>query len=187
MDATPQSKNKTMVAKLLALVVVMFAFAVVVMPPLYDAFCEITGLNGKTATQKAEATNTVVSDRLVTVQFLADTSTDMPWEFKPKVHQLKVHPGEITRVDFYVKNRSALDLVGQAIPSISPGRGSKFFKKTECFCFNEQPLESGHEADMPLVFFIDPDLPSDVNEITLAYKMFNITEKVKQNGDLAMQ
>lgn len=186
MSASPQSQNKAMVTKLLVLSVVMFGFAIVVMPPLYNAFCELTGLNGKTATEKAKATNTIVGDRVVTVQFIADTSTDLNWEFKPKIHQVKVHPGEITQVNFYVKNRSALDLVGQAIPSISPGRGSKYFKKTECFCFNQQPLESGQEEDMGLVFFIDPDLPSDVNEITLAYKMFNITDRVKQNSGLAM-
>lgn len=177
--------NTKLVFKLLGGVVAMFAFAVFVLPPMYDVFCEITGLNGKTSNTAAQASQAVNQERLVKVQFIADTAQGMPWEFKPKVRSMTVHPGEMQRVDFYVRNPKSEKIVGQAIPSVSPARGTNYLKKTECFCFNNQPLEAGGETDMPLVFFIDPDLPEDINELTLAYKLYNITDKAEDN-ELAM-
>ena len=179
-EPTQQQLNNQLVKKLLFIVVGMFVFAVGIMPPMYDAICDITGLNGKTDNTPADAENAIVQeDRTVEVQFLADTDPAMIWDFKPNTFSMKVHPGEIHKVDFHVRNPSAKLIVGQAIPSVSPAQATPYFKKTECFCFNRQPLQAGTEAELPLVFIVDRDLPRAVNTITLSYTLFDITERVE--------
>ncbi|MCG8312915.1 MAG: cytochrome c oxidase assembly protein [Pseudomonadales bacterium] len=174
-----QAANNRLIKKLSFIIVGMFVFAVGILPPMYDAICDITGLNGKTANEAADATEAVVDEeRSITVMFIADTHPDMPWEFKPVERSIKVHPGEIRKVDFRVKNTTGDWLVGQAIPSVSPAQATPHFKKTECFCFNEQELDGNSEKDMPLIFYVDPELPKSVTTITLSYQLFNITDRV---------
>ena len=160
----------------------MFGFAMFVLPPIYDVFCEITGLGGKTdgryAEQRYDAPKGEVDkERIVKIQFVATNNGAMPWEFKPLTYEMKVHPGESQKVAFYARNTTRRDMVGQAIPSVTPISAAKFLHKTECFCFNQQPLKAGEEADLPLVFVIDADLPKTVNTITLSYTLFDVTNK----------
>lgn len=179
---TQQQQNSRLVKKLLFIVVGMFVFAVGVLPPMYDAICDITGLNGKTNDKPADTENAIVQEeRTVEVQFLADTDPDMVWDFKPNTFSIKVHPGEIHKVDFHVRNPSTTLIVGQAIPSVSPAQATPYFKKTECFCFNSQELNGGEEMDMPLIFYVDPSLPKSVRTITLSYQLYDITEKEQSN------
>lgn len=174
-----RSKNQALTKKLMFVVVGMFIFAVGILPPMYDAICDITGLNGKTDNKAASSEGIeVVEDRIITVQFIADTDPAMSWSFKPNTRSIKVHPGEIHKVDFNVKNPASHLIVGQAIPSISPAQATSHFKKTECFCFHQQELDAGKEKDMPLIFYIDPDLPKSVSTITLSYKLYDITDRV---------
>ena len=98
---------------------------------------------------------------------------------------VKVHPGEIRQVDFHVRNPSQRVIVGQAIPSVSPGQASPYFKKTECFCFNNQELAGGQEADLPLIFYVDPELPKSVTTITLSYQLYDITGADAEDPELA--
>jgi cytochrome c oxidase assembly protein subunit 11 len=145
---------------------------------MYDAICEFTGLNGKTSSEAADANNAVVQEeREVTIQFLADTDPAMVWDFKPNTFSMKVHPGQIHKVDFHVRNPASHLIVGQAIPSVAPANATPYFKKTECFCFNSQELEGGKEMDMPLIFYVDPDLPKSVRTITLSYQLYDISAK----------
>ena len=169
----------------------MFCFALFVLPPLYDVFCEITGLGGKTsgpytqeqgaqqqgAQQNGTEQRPVDLERVIKVQFVATNNGAMPWEFKPLVYEVKVHPGQAQKVAFYARNATRRDMVAQAIPSVTPISAAKFLHKTECFCFNSQPLKAGEAADLPLVFFIDAELPRTVNTITLSYTLFDITEQ----------
>ena len=154
MSANPV--QKTMV-KLLFGVVGMFVFAVFVMPPLYDVFCEVTGIGGKTGGRYEVVEAGVDESRTVKVQFIATNNGEMSWDFAPITHELEVHPGEATEVKFFAKNRTSRDMVAQAVPSVSPFSAAGFFHKTECFCFNQQPLEAGKEAELPLVFIVDRD------------------------------
>lgn len=184
-DPVQTQANSKMVIKLLAIVVGMFIFAVGVLPPMYDAICDITGLNGKTSNEAASTEDAVVQEeREITIQFLADTDPAMVWDFKPNVFSIKVHPGEIHKVDFHVRNPAAYRIVGQAIPSVAPSQATPYFKKTECFCFNNQELAGGDEMDMPLIFYVDPKLPKSVRTITLSYQLYDITEQSGQ-ADLA--
>lgn len=161
--------------------VVMFAFAVFVMPPLYDVFCELTGIGGKTAGRYQEEAVAVDAERTVVVQFVATNNGSMPWEFAPREYSVKVHPGESRAVQFYARNPTKRDMVAQAVPNVTPNNAAQYLNKTECFCFNQQPLRAGEEADMPLVFFIDPKLPESVNTITLSYTLFDVTDRVAES------
>ena len=159
----------------IALAMFGFGFALV---PIYDAFCKYTGLNGKTdnnpyAYNVQEAV--VDTSRTVTVQFLATNHAGMMWEFKPSLRRVQVHPGEVASLSYYVRNPTGKDMVGQAIPSVTPFEGTDFVHKTECFCFISQPLGAHEGKDMPLKIVIDPELPKRIRTLTLSYTLFDIT------------
>ncbi len=178
-------KDKRLVLRLLGVVVGMFAigFALV---PLYDIYCDITGANGKTAGQYTAADAQVVDlERTVTIQFLTNNNANMPWEFRPIKRILKVHPGELTSTAFYVRNPTDRTIVAQAIPSVTPFHAAEYLHKTECFCFEQQQLAEGEEMNMPLRFIIDPNLPKDVNTLTLSYTIFDVTGKFETTGTKA--
>ncbi|MBW3166034.1 cytochrome c oxidase assembly protein [Ferrimonas balearica] len=174
-------ENRRLITTLIGVVVGMFGFGFALVP-LYDVFCEITGINGKTSGEVAAQSRTVDEQRVVTVEFIARVQGDMPWEFKPVVNRLKVHPGESRQVAFYARNLSGEATVGQAIPSVSPGLGALYFSKVECFCFNQQPLAAGEEAELGLLFYLDPELPPEIQTVTLSYTLYNITDKVSERG-----
>jgi cytochrome c oxidase assembly protein subunit 11 len=86
---------------------------------------------------------------------------------------MEVHPGAMHQTSFYARNRTAGTMVGQAIPSVSPGLAALHFKKTECFCFTEQQFAAGEEREMPLIFMVDRELPEHITTLTLAYTFFD--------------
>jgi cytochrome c oxidase assembly protein subunit 11 len=154
--------------------VLMFGFGYALVP-LYDVFCNITGLNGKT-TRVTENINReiIVSDRLVKVQFDANINGDLPWTLKPNQRTMRVQPGKFYEAVYTVKNINDKDIVGQAIPSVSPQIASLYFKKAECFCFINQLLKSGETKEMMVRFEVDKELPEDVEELTLSYTFFRV-------------
>ena len=164
--------NNKVIRNLLFVVVGMFGFGFALVP-LYDVFCDITGLNGKTGEQYVSDTPMQIdTSREIKVEFLASLNEQMPWEFKPLTYTVKVHPGKATKVEYVARNKTDRDIVGQAIPSVSPGIAAAHFQKTECFCFTEQVLKAGEEKIMPVVFIVDPSIDEDVHEITLSYTFF---------------
>jgi cytochrome c oxidase assembly protein subunit 11 len=173
------SENPTVdtTAKLAGLAVGMFAFVFVVMVPLYDVLCDALGINGKTDGQAYAAVQADVDEpRSVTIQFIATKNGGMPWEFTPSTTMMNVHPGAVNDTVFLARNPMPGAMIAQAIPSISPARAVEYFHKTECFCFNRQPLDGGAEAELPRQFIVDRDLPSDIGTITLSYTIFDVTE-----------
>ncbi len=167
-----RQKNNRLIKKLIFILVgsLLFAFALV---PLYDVLCSLTGLNGKT-----DVTATVLSkvnvdqNRWVTVQFTTNVMPGLGWNFYPKQPQVRMHPGQIETVVFIAKNTTNQVVVGRAIPSVTPGIGAANLKKIECFCFIDQSLNPGEEKEMPLRFYVSPELPEDVSEMTLSYAFF---------------
>lgn len=172
---------KVLVSKLLAVTVCMFAFGYALVP-LYNLFCEVTGIGGKTGRveQSVASQQQVATDRLITVEFTSVSSSGIPWEFESNAKKLEVHPGKVYEVIYSATNKSSREVVGQAIPSVTPGLASKYFNKTECFCFTQQTLQGNEQKDMPVRFIIDPDLPENIHTITLSYSFFN-AEKYAQN------
>ncbi len=187
MKLWPANPTAALSIKLGALAVAMFAFAIWVLPPLYDVFCEITGLNGKTG-GRYEAVDMRGADtsRTITVQFMAVNNEGMPWSFKPAVSSIKVHPGEQTRVDYVAVNTTGRDMIAQAIPSLVPFKASNYFHKTECFCFEQQPLKAGESAEMPMLFIVDRDIPPEVHTITLSYTLFDVTDRFGEREQVSM-
>lgn len=178
-EQTDHSKNnKKVVSKLILVVFGMFGFGFALVP-LYDVFCDITGLNGKTnETAAAYLADGIDTSRTVNVQFISRMAQGIPWKFEPIQREITVHPGEMKFIQFYAKNESNRDIVGQAVPSVSPGLAAAYFQKIECFCFTQQPLKSKEEVEMGLQFYVDPELPEDISTLTLSYTLYDITSKV---------
>ena len=171
-----QVNHGPLLRKLTLVVLVMFGFAFALVP-LYDVFCRITGLNGKTAVQPATAERAVIdSKRTIQIEFLAHADTQMPWQFSGETARLSVRPGEMKLVNYRVFNPTDRTMIGQAVPSVSPGPAAAYLKKVECFCFNRQELQAGESKLMPLKFYVDPDLPDNINTITLSYSLYDITQ-----------
>ena len=164
--------NKKLGFKMIWLVLgsLFFAFALV---PIYDVLCTMTGLNGKTKSTATELANTKVDNtRWVTVQFTSSVMPGLGWNFYPKQASIKLRPGKVETVLFEAKNITSQEIAGQAIPSVTPGLAAAHLKKIECFCFLRQTLKAGETKVMPLRFFVSPEIPKDVKEMTLSYAFF---------------
>jgi cytochrome c oxidase assembly protein subunit 11 len=179
-----QAANRRTTMKLVVAVVGMFAFAMVVLPPLYSLICDITGLNGKTSRIEQEQALTAVVDesRLITVEFVASVAEGMAWEFRPMKTRIQVHPGELGEISFYAKNTTDRLMVGQAVPSLAPNEAARYFSKTECFCFTQQAFEARQGMEMPVRFVIDPKLPKRVKTVTLSYTFFDTNKAGSQTS-----
>jgi len=161
--------------KLAAIPLLMFGFGFALVP-LYDVFCDITGLNGKTGRIEAADIDSsqVDTSRTIEVRFLANTNTGLPWDFQPVVKKMEIHPGQVYEAVFRVRSASDRTTLGQAVPSVSPGLAAQHFNKTECFCFTQQELAGRETRDMPLRFIVDTDISEDIEQITLSYTFFSL-------------
>jgi len=163
----------SLLKKLLVVCVLMFGFGYALVP-LYSVFCRYTGLNGKTANSAAAEAKTLDQGRSLRVEFLANPDARVPWRFMPEVSAIEVHPGEKHLVHYRVENLSGKALVAQAIPSVAPGQAAQYFKKIECFCFTQQMLAKDETKNMPLVFYVDPALPENIQTLTLSYSLYEV-------------
>ncbi len=170
-----QAANRRLGLKLLWFVggSILFAFSLV---PLYDVFCTVPGLNGKTDGTASEAISVVDENRWVEVQFTSSVMPGLAWNFRPQQNSIMVRPGKIETVLFEARNNTNQVVAGQAVPSVSPGMATTHFKKIECFCFVRQELQPGETKLMPLRFYVSPDLPEKVEAVTLSYAFFRATE-----------
>ena len=110
------------------------------------------------------------------MNFITNTNEGMSWQFWSEKGGMRVHPGELKEVNFYVKNPTDKVMVGQAIPSLVPLAAAQYFHKTECFCFNQQVLQPGEEVAMPMRFIVGRELPKNVQSINLSYALFDVTD-----------
>lgn len=157
--------------------------------PLYRLFCQVTGFGG--TTQTSVETPRSVSERVVTVRFNADTAGGMPWRFRPLQREMQVRVGETVLAYYEAENLSGETIVGTSTFNVTPYKAGPYFAKVECFCFTEQSLAPGERVEMPVTFFIDPDMlnernVAEVNTITLSYTFFRASadaapEPTKEN------
>ncbi|MET3118247.1 cytochrome c oxidase assembly protein subunit 11 [Undibacterium sp. GrIS 1.8] len=171
--------NANMLGKLLVIAALMFGFGYALVP-IYKQICELTGVNiltPKDISIKEISNSQIDRSREVIVEF--DANTQGPWRFRPTVSSMKVHPGEMTQVLYEVVNKQSYKMDAQAIPSYAPQQAAAYFKKMECFCFKQQTLEANEARQMPVVFYIDPELPKEVKTITLSYTFFEVGGKPK--------
>lgn len=175
-----QARQRRHLRLLAALAVGMFGFGFALVP-LYGLFCDLTGvqrggLAGVATPEAAGAAAGPVLDRTVVVKFDGTVHPDLPWDFAPEERRLEVHPGATYEVRFAARNRSNKRVTGQAIPAVAPWQATGYFHKLECFCFRQQTLEGGEQVEMPLRFTVSPDLPSEINSLTLSYSFLRLAE-----------
>ncbi|MBS0219521.1 MAG: cytochrome c oxidase assembly protein [Proteobacteria bacterium] len=151
--------------------------------PLYQAFCRATGFAGTPLV--AQSDDHPVIARTMVVRFDSNTDSNLPWKFEPEQREVKVHLGEQKLVFFRATNISQEPIVGTATYNITPESSAKWFNKLQCFCFTEQLLKPGQTVDMPVLFFVDPDMDKDrryddVHTVTLSYTFYESkTERAK--------
>ena len=168
--------NKRILKILVLASVLMFGFGFALIP-LYNTFCAITGLNGKTSGQvEADLVKNqkIDENRKVIVQFDTSVNSELNWEFRPTELQKEIIPGKFYHTKFYAKNLSNKEITGQATYSVTPNEASLFFNKTECFCFTRQTLKAHEEVMMPVTFIVDTKLAKKINIMTLSYTFFKV-------------
>lgn len=143
--------------------------------PLYKLFCQVTGYGG--TTQQAAAPSQKVLDRTITVRFDANVSPGLPWEFQPVKREVTMRIGETTTASFLAKNIFGTPTRGKATFNVVPELAGSYFNKLECFCFTDTTLKPREKLDMPVVFFVDPEIVNepdlkDIKTITLSYTFF---------------
>lgn len=182
----PQAKApRRNVWKLLGVVVGMFGFGFALVP-MYNALCQLTNLNGKDTGMLASSAVVEKPDpsRTVKVQFLTTVNGGRLYSFKPEQSSIDVHPGQLYTVNFVARNEQDQAAVGQAVPSVVPWNAARHLRKTECFCFNQQPFMANEEKRMPVRFMLDADLPADVQTVTLSYTFFDVTQLARDAGKI---
>ena len=147
--------------------------------PLYNLFCRVTGYGG--TTQVAHSIPDAVTGPPIQVSFNADHDPDLPWSFQPAQRSVEVLPGENRLIFYEATNHADRPIVGRAVYNVVPFKVGAYFAKIACFCFDEQTLQPGERVDMPVSFFIDPEMLADpetrdVRQITLSYTFFIDTE-----------
>jgi len=174
------ANNKNLAVKLLIIVIAGLAFGFAI-APLYDAVCKAIGLNGRADTTATDSTQNIAVDesREVTVIFTGTTMPGLDWSFAANENSVTVHPGEIKLTSYQAINNGPEAIVGSAVPSVTPEVAALYFKKIECFCFNKQTLRAGEVKDMPIRFFVSPDLPNDIKTVTLSYAFYKSNDKVE--------
>lgn len=143
--------------------------------PLYNLFCRATGFGG--TTQVADQESDRIIDRVVTVRFDGNVNHTLPWSFKPEHREIKIKMGETAQMNYVAVNKGSKTTVGTSVFNVTPLEAGAYFNKLQCFCFTEQALEPGQTVEMPVIFFVDPEMDNDpelknVREITLSYTFF---------------
>jgi cytochrome c oxidase assembly protein subunit 11 len=172
LPGSTRSRHRT--ALLLGLVVVGMVGAAYAAVPLYALFCQVTGFGG--TTQVASANPKGMIDRQMTVRFDSNVGGDLPWTVRP-AKAVRDNIGLVETVNYVATNHSSKAVTGQAIFNVTPEAAGIYFNKIECFCFTEQTLQPGETVEMPVTFFVDPDIAENdelrtIREITLSYTFY---------------
>lgn len=167
-----RNRRAGMIVLVTVIAMVGLSFASV---PLYNLFCKVTGFGGTTMT--AEKAPDHIINRDLTIRFNTDTDANLPWDFKPGEKYVKTKVGQQTLVTYTAHNWSNQTSGGTAVFNVTPPKAGKYFRKIECFCFQEQILEAGKTVNMPVLFFIDPEFVNDeamedITTITLSYTFY---------------
>ena len=149
----------------------MFGFGFA-MWPLYNVFCDLTGLGGRGVKVAEAGTKVEASDREVGIRFDATVNSALPWRFEAMDKSATVTLGEMSEALYLAMNTTDKPVVGRAIYNVTPPEASLYFVKTECFCFTEQLLQANESREMPVYYFIQPDLPEHIKEMTLSYTFY---------------
>ena len=160
--------------------------------PLYDMFCRATGYNGtvQVGGPAAPGADRAVPGQAVTIRFNANTAPGLPWRFTPGQGPMPLRLGDEGMAFYQATNTAAAAITGVATYNVTPAVVGKYFHKTACFCFEQQTLEPGQQADMPIAFWLDPQMAKDpatrdIRTITISYSFFRSLDDADRNGALA--
>lgn len=170
--------NRKLVLKLLGIAAGMFGFGFL-MWPIYNVICDITGLGGKGVRVEQSGESTLQSERVVKLRFDATVNSALAWELQPSDPVASVQLGKMSETTYLAYNDSDKPIAGQAIYTVTPPEASLYFVKTECFCFTRQTLAANESREMPVRYYIKPDLPEHIRELTLSYTFFGLDEPVE--------
>ncbi|HYD87281.1 MAG TPA: cytochrome c oxidase assembly protein [Vitreimonas sp.] len=180
MSAAPNKKRMAITAGVVVAAVAGMAGLAAAAAPLYDAFCKLTGYGG--TTQEAAAAPGQVLDRRIEVRFDSNVAPGLPIEFEPKQISQTLRIGETGLAFYTVRNLSDQPVVARATYNVTPHEAGQYFAKLECFCFQDRLIGPGEAAELPVVFFVDPEIASDLNTaeigtLTLSYTFFRSTDQ----------
>ena len=181
-----QNKKVIFIISFIGMLMLSLSYAAV---PLYDIFCRVTGFGG--TTQIASSAPGSTGHPNINIRFESNITDSLNWDFYSKTKTIKIPMGEEKTIYYFAKNLSDEPIVGTATFNVTPAKAGQYFMKIDCFCFVEQLLNPGESMNMPVTFFIDPDLYKDenvqeVNEITLSYTFMKSMDqsKVEEQGKL---
>ena len=181
-----QNKKVIFIITFVGMLMLSLSYAAV---PLYDIFCRVTGFGG--TTQIASSAPGSTGHPNINIRFESNITDSLNWDFYSKTKTVKIPMGEEKTIYYFAKNLSDQPIVGTATFNVTPAKAGQYFMKIDCFCFVEQLLNPGESMNMPVTFFIDPDLYKDenvqeVNEITLSYTFMKSMDqsKVEEQGKL---
>ena len=183
MEAPRPKSNRGLVARLVLMAAGSFAFGFALVP-LYDVFCEVTGIGTRDQLSRAAVPDELAPDlnRTVVVEFTASIPDSGRWKFAPVVSSMEVHPGKLYEAHYSARNLAGHDVTGQAVPSIAPLRAAQYFRKTECFCFSPQRFARDEERNLKVRFIVDRDLPPGIDRLTLSYAFYDVTRVAGGTG-----
>lgn len=164
--------------------------------PLYQIFCQMTGIGGTTQRveelslsegykqieEENDHQSSLIDNRLITVRFSSSVSNTMPWKFEPMQKEVKVMAGETALAFYKAENPTEETVIGISTYNVNPPQMGIYFNKIQCFCFEEQRLKSNESIDMPVFFYLDPDLlddplMNDIDNVTLSYTFFKVNDE----------
>jgi len=182
--APSQRNNVAVLISCLVFVVAMVGAAYAAVP-LYNLYCKVTGYNG--TVQQVEQASDVILKQRIRVEFDTNVASDLNWDFKPVQQYVEPRIGETVKVTFRVTNRSTREKTGRSVFNVTPMVAGAYFNKLECFCFTDVTLKPGETREMPVVFFVDPDIvnPPETKEmkvLTLSYTFYS-SQKQKPVAD----
>ena len=167
--------NRRLILTLGGAVAAMFAFAFL-LAPLYEVFCELTGIDSARLSEASEpagiAPAAAQQTRMIKVEFLTHTPNPAAWEFEPGELSMMVTPGKPAETHFLARNLLPHDVISFTRPAVRPIEAVSHVSKQVCFCFEEQPFAAGEQRELPVRFTVDSDLPAHVDTVTLAYTLF---------------
>ncbi len=175
MDTGTRQRNRSLTRSLLVMVAGSFAFGFALVP-LYKVICEAAGIRVNDTPSAARASE-AGTGRKVTLEFVSLAAPGSDFELVPETNQLALQPGRLYEAKFRIRNNATRPVVAQAVPSVAPSTTAKYLQKTECFCFTPQSFGASEEREFTVRFIVSPDLPVNVDRMTLAYSMYALPEQ----------
>ena len=169
LDPATRRENASLTRRLLVMVAGSFAFGFALVP-LYDVICEAAGI--RVNETPAAVNESAATGREVALEFVSILAPGGEWELVPETREMTVQPGRLHEAKFRVRSNATVPVVGQAVPSVAPAYTAKYLQKTECFCFTPQDFGPAQEREFTVRFIVDPELPQQVDRMTLAYSMY---------------